>query len=150
MDMSPTMSEPYRPTRLFTVATANEMLPVVAPILERMQRDQQSLDDTGNRLDAISEAMRSNGHALEAFRLEQEALRLRKRITEDVLHLAHLGVEVKNIATGLIDFPAIREGEIVLLCWMLGEQEIAFWHSLQAGFAGRRPIDFTGETGAPD
>lgn len=136
------MSEPYRPARLFTVAAANELLPVVTPILERMQRDQQSLDDTGARLDAIADAMRSNGHALDAFRLEQEALRLRQRITDDVVHLAQLGVEVKNIAIGLIDFPAIREGEVVLLCWMLGEQNIAYWHSLQAGFAGRRPIDF--------
>ena len=139
------MSEPYRPTRLFTVATATEMLPVVTPILERMQGDQQSLDGIGNRLDAISVAMRANGHALEAFRLEQEAQRLRKRITEDVVQLARLGVEVKNIAIGLIDFPAMREGEIVLLCWMLGEGEIAFWHGLHTGFAGRRPIDFTDE-----
>ena len=139
------MSEPYGPTRLFTVATATEMLPVVTPILERMQRDQQSLDGVGNRLDAISAAKRLNGHAMEAFRLEQEARRLRERITGDVVHLTHLGVEVKNIAIGLIDFPAMREGEIVLLCWMLGEGAIAFWHSLQAGFAGRRPIDFTGE-----
>jgi hypothetical protein len=142
MDMFPTMSNPAWPTRLFTVESANALLPVVIPILERMQTDQHLLDETGDRLDSFTEAMRSNGHAMEALRLEQQALRLRRQIEQDIIQIALLGVELKNIATGLIDFPALRHNEIVLLCWKLGEGDIAYWHDLQSGFAGRRPLDF--------
>src|SRR3954451_9321438 len=142
MGMSPTMSNPAWPIRLFTVQAANELLPVLIPILERMRTDQQLLDETGNRLDSYTEAMRSNGHAVEALRLEQQALRLRRQIEQDIIRIARLGVELKNIAPGLIDFPALRHNEIVLLCWKLGEGEIAYWHDLQSGFAGRRPLDF--------
>ena len=139
------MSNPAWPTHLFTVESANELLPVVIPILERMQTDQRLLDETGNRLDSFTEAMRSNGHAMEALRLEQQALRLRKQIERDIIQIALLGVELKNIATGLIDFPALRHNEIVLLCWKLGEGDIAYWHDVQSGFAGRRPLDFGSE-----
>ena len=51
-----------------------------------------------------------------------------------------LGAQVKDLDTGLIDFPALREGEIVLLCWQLGEDEIRYWHRADDGFAGRRPL----------
>ena len=51
-----------------------------------------------------------------------------------------LGVVVKDIDSGLVDFPSVREGEPVLLCWRLGEDEVRFWHGLEDGFAGRRPI----------
>jgi hypothetical protein len=79
---------------------------------------------------------------MEALRLEQQALRLRHQIEQDIIQIALLGVELKNITTGLIDFPALRHNEIVLLCWKLGEGDIAYWHDLQSGFAGRRPLDF--------
>jgi hypothetical protein len=59
-----------------------------------------------------------------------------------VEELALLGVQVKDAETGLLDFPARREGEDVLLCWRLGEDEVAWWHGLEEGFAGRRPIDW--------
>ena len=51
-----------------------------------------------------------------------------------------LGVLVKDVDAGLVDFPALREGEEVLLCWHLGEDEIGYWHGLEDGFAGRRPL----------
>ncbi len=87
---------------------------------------------------------------MEALRLEQQALRLRRQIERDIIQIARLGVELKNIATGLIDFPAMRQNEIVLLCWKLGEGDIAYWHDLQSGFAGRRPLDFGKENRRED
>ena len=51
------------------------------------------------------------------------------------------GAIVKDLDEGLVDFPARREGEEILLCWRLGEDDVAFWHGLEEGFAGRRPID---------
>jgi hypothetical protein len=56
--------------------------------------------------------------------------------------IASHGAQVKDLDTGLIDFPALRHGETVLLCWQLGEDEIAWWHSVEDGFAGRRPLPF--------
>jgi hypothetical protein len=58
--------------------------------------------------------------------------------------LGDLGVEVKDPETGLLDFPAVREGEDVLLCWRVGEEAVAFWHDLEEGYAGRKPIDWGG------
>ena len=52
-----------------------------------------------------------------------------------------LGCEVKDLETGLIDFPSLREGRIVYLCWRLGEDRIGHWHEVEAGFAGRKPVD---------
>ena len=54
--------------------------------------------------------------------------------------LQELGVQVKDLDSGLVDFPSSRDGEQVLLCWRLGEDEIAFWHGLDDGFAGRQPL----------
>jgi hypothetical protein len=54
--------------------------------------------------------------------------------------LTELGVQVKDLDTGLVDFPSFRDGDEVLLCWQLGEDEIAWWHTLDGGFAGRQPL----------
>jgi hypothetical protein len=56
--------------------------------------------------------------------------------------LVSLGVQVKDPDTGLVDFPALRHGEDVLLCWRAGEDSVEFWHDLESGFAGRQPIDW--------
>ena len=68
--------------------------------------------------------------------MDDHARRLAKLVDEIAGH----GAEVKDLDSGLIDFPALRKGETVLLCWQLGEDEIAFWHRIDDGFAGRRPL----------
>lgn len=59
-----------------------------------------------------------------------------------VEELAGIGVQVKDAETGLVDFPALRHGEEVLLCWLAGEDAVEWWHDLESGFAGRQPIDW--------
>jgi hypothetical protein len=59
-----------------------------------------------------------------------------------VEELERLGVQIKDVDLGLLDFPAYREGEDVLLCWHVGEERVAFWHGLEEGYAGRKPIDW--------
>ena len=61
--------------------------------------------------------------------------------TMDLDQLAEWGIELKDLSTGLVDFPAMREGRVVYLCWRLGELQIAFWHDIETGFAGRQPLD---------
>jgi hypothetical protein len=68
--------------------------------------------------------------------IEREARELARLVDE----IAEHGAEVKDLDEGLIDFPALRQGETVLLCWKLGEDEIRYWHRVEDGFAGRRPL----------
>ena len=63
-------------------------------------------------------------------------------IAECVRLLDDAGVQVKDLDEGLLDFPAQKDGEDVLLCWKVGEPEVAYWHSLEEGFAGRKPLPF--------
>jgi hypothetical protein len=71
-----------------------------------------------------------------AEEVEEHATALARSVQE----LSALGVHVKDLERGLVDFPALREGEEVLLCWQLGEDEVAYWHGLDDGFAGRQPL----------
>jgi hypothetical protein len=110
--------------RYFTVSEANALLPTVRQIVERMvelRRQQESSDATS-----------TNGGAPQSP--------LRARIAACLEELERLGVQVKDLDTGLVDFPALRDGEEILLCWRLGEDEVAWWHTLDGGFAGRQPI----------
>ena len=69
-------------------------------------------------------------------------------LTEELERIRALGGAVKELDTGLVDFPGRRDGEDILLCWRLGEKRVGFWHTLEGGFAGRRPLDET-EAGVP-
>ena len=77
----------------------------------------------------------------ELARVEAQIAEEAKGVALCVNEIHGLGAEVKDADEGLIDFPALREGDEVLLCWKVGEPEIAFWHGLEEGFAGRRPVD---------
>jgi len=72
--------------------------------------------------------------------LERVAAAAGSRMRALVEEIEALGAEVKDLELGLVDFPAERDGETVLLCWRVGEDEIAYWHGLEEGFAGRRPL----------
>ena len=74
--------------------------------------------------------------------LEEEFEREGREVARCVEQLEGLGVLVKDLDRGLVDFPALRDGEEVLLCWEVGEDEVAFWHGLDEGFAGRKPLPF--------
>jgi hypothetical protein len=95
------------------------------------------------RQEELERKIRGNGGGIPPAQLadataevEAHARRLAKLVDEINEH----GAEVKDIETGLIDFPALRNGETVLLCWQLGEDEIGYWHRVDDGFAGRRPL----------
>jgi hypothetical protein len=68
-----------------------------------------------------------------------------KELQQCLVELGSLGVEVKDIGSGLLDFPAVRQGEEVLLCWRIGEPAVSWWHRREDGFAGRQPIDWGAE-----
>jgi hypothetical protein len=125
---------------LFTVEEANALLPRLIPILEELRARKAALDDARRALAESAPALRENGHGPEAAAMERRIADLARALGDGIRAIARLGVEVKDLDHGLIDFPSLREGRIVYLCWRLGEGPIAFWHELDGGFAGRQPL----------
>lgn len=127
--------------RLFTVAEANDLLPVVSPKLIDLRDAKQRLDQAQQELARYTPAMRSNGYGVATLALERAIAELIANLSEWLHEITSLGIEVKDIDQGLIDFPSLRAGRVVYLCWRIGEGKIIrFWHELDAGFAGREPI----------
>lgn len=129
--------------RHFTPDEANAALADVRPLVEQMVEQRRAHVDALARQEELEARIRGNGGGIPpaeladaAAEVEREARALAHVIDE----LAGRGVQVKDIDTGLVDFPALRHGETVLLCWRLGEDEVGYWHTLEAGFAGRRPL----------
>ena len=130
-------------TRHFTVQEANELLGTVRPLVERMVEHRREFVRQLERKQELGGLTQTNGGGFPSrlltdidAALEAAAAELRGCIEE----LTALGVQIKDLDTGLVDFPSYRDGEEILLCWQLGEDEIAWWHTLGGGFAGRRPL----------
>jgi hypothetical protein len=127
----------------FTVAEANALLPTVRPLVERMVEYRRELGSGLDRRRELAELTGSNGGGLSpgvASEVDEAVKTAAAGIKRCVEELTALGVQVKDIDSGLVDFPSFLEGEEVLLCWQLGEDEIGWWHTLDGGFAGRRPL----------
>ena len=130
-------------TKHFTVDEANALLPTVRSVVERMVAHRRELGTQLERQQELGGITQGNGGGFNP-RLPaeiQEAVEAAAgALQECVEELTGLGVQVKDLDTGLVDFPSLRDGEEVLLCWQLGEDEIGWWHTPEAGFAGRQPI----------
>ena len=123
----------------YTVEEANALLPTVRPVVERRRELVTQLE----RQQELSGITKANGGGFNP-RLPAEIDAALEAAAGDlsasVGELTGLGVQVKDLDTGLVDFPSFRDSEEVLLCWQLGEDEIAWWHTLDGGFAGRQPL----------
>lgn len=131
------------PERYFTPEEANALLPEIRPLAEEMVGHRRRLAAAEARQAEVLERISGNGGDLApsdlaelAEEVEQHATALARCLRD----LSALGVQVKDLERGLVDFPALREGEEVLLCWELGEDEVAYWHGVDDGFAGRQPL----------
>ncbi|HLM31874.1 MAG TPA: DUF2203 domain-containing protein [Solirubrobacterales bacterium] len=121
--------------RHFTVEEANGLLGRVEPALRSLREARDRLTDAALH-EALSEAAPANGGGEPGREVGQAFLEVRALLAE----LQGLGIVVRDIDRGLIDFPAIRDGREVYLCWELDEGDVAFWHELESGFRGRRPL----------
>jgi hypothetical protein len=129
------------PPKLFTLEEATQLLPVVRQLLTEIQAGREEVAKASARLDELLGLTGGNGHLtgqVEAAReaAQEAAESLQGKIDE----LDDLGVELKGIDEGLVDFQSLRDGRVVYLCWRLGEDAIAYWHELDTGFAGRQPL----------
>jgi hypothetical protein len=129
--------------RLFTVEEANALIPFLEQRLARLNELRLLARDVSEELADLEMKARSNGsaHAGELEILRERLDEYRREIRSVVEEIADLGGEIKSIEEGLIDFPARREGRVVYLCWKQGEDRIHYWHELDAGFAGRKPLN---------
>jgi hypothetical protein len=123
--------------KLFTVSEANEMIPVVRPRLERLKKLYARLAEMSDEARAAAAASESGGGMIGGATYVNTLYEIGKAIAE----IVDAGIQLKDHARGLIDFPSMREGRIVLLCWQLGEpDEIEYWHDPESGFAGRQRL----------
>ena len=134
-------SDEYKPDRLFTIDQANATLPLVRAITGDLATLAKDVVERRHRL-----ALLTSGRDLKPgdpysdeltqmeADLERDAIRLQGYVDE----LRELGVEPKGAVEGLVDFPCMMDGKLVLLCWKLGESEVLYWHDLDSGFAGRQ------------
>jgi hypothetical protein len=133
------------PKRVFTPAEANSALSQVRPAAERLvavrTRMRELVSEQAKHVTAIGG--NGGGYAASDLNTAQAELeRLADEAAACVSVLEAIGVVVKDLDTGLLDFPAYRDGEEVELCWHVGEETVACWHELGAGFRGRKPIDW--------
>ena len=124
--------------KLFTVEEANALLPSVRDLLKEIQLFRRRLARFSGAVKLAADAGEQGGGGI------QDGVRYAKLITgfsSKMSEIEALGVQLKDFDRGLIDFPSLREGRVVLLCWQLGEgDELEWWHDLDAGFAGRTPL----------
>jgi hypothetical protein len=125
--------------KLFTVSEANELLPVIRPKLEKVKHEYEKLAVYREPAKAAALAgSNSGGGGMKGGTAYVQSLYEIGKLTTE---LNEIGIQLKDYTRGLIDFPSMREGRIVLLCWQLGEAErIEWWHDMEAGFMGRQPL----------
>jgi len=123
--------------RYFTLEEANSALETIRPMMEEIQKIRQTILATQPETWSAIERSAGNGGNPAMSKLVKSFDRL-----DDLLHhIQRTGVQVKDINTGLLDFPALHDGHEVYLCWQIGERRIGYWHEIDAGFAGRQPIE---------
>jgi hypothetical protein len=123
-------------SKVFTVQEANALLPQIRVLIEEMFALRKEVLARRPDIWPVLKKAAGNGGSQQAG----ELLKIFSRFEAIIAKFNKMGVELKGIEQGLIDFPAIREGRKVYLCWKYGEPEVAFWHDIEAGFAGRQPL----------
>jgi hypothetical protein len=131
------------PARYFTVEQANEALREVRPLTEELVEHRRALLELQELQSSLNQRIAGNGGNVEPRELQDVQERLDEEvagIARCVARIHEAGGLVKDLDAGLVDFPARREGVEVLLCWRLGEEEVGYWHGLEEGFSGRKPL----------
>jgi hypothetical protein len=131
--------------KIFTLDEAQSMLPVVESLLKRAIESKQAAEAIDAELSAISRRIHlAGGMTVNIAKISAQRTAMEQHIQrarETVAEIDEIGVQVKDLDSGLLDFPCRVEDEVVLLCWKSGETFIEHWHTVESGFQGRQPID---------
>jgi hypothetical protein len=128
----------------FTPGEANAALAEIRPLVEELVRVRAEQRRVAAEREELALRIAGNGGGIDRSRLAEldgEEERARVAVARTVNAIHGKGAIVKDLDDGLVDFPARRDGEEILLCWRLGEDEVGHWHGLDDGFAGRRPLE---------
>lgn len=131
--------------KTFTLDEAQSLLPVLEALLRRATEGKEAAEKLEaelaevNRRIHLAGGMRVDISTVARQRAEMEGHLLRVR--ETIAEIDAIGVQVKDLESGLLDFPCRIDDEVVLLCWRMGEATIEHWHTVEAGFKGRQPVD---------
>jgi hypothetical protein len=131
--------------RRFTFAEAQSLIPRVEPLLRQAIEQKSEYDEASAEMRRFQEHLMMAGGVVvdreRALDLRRRSERATERLKATVAEVQEIGCHIKDLDTGLIDFPTTLRGVEVYLCWKLGEDAIAFWHGVDEGFRGRKPID---------
>jgi hypothetical protein len=131
--------------RTFTLDEAQSLLPVLESLLRTAIGAKKQMEEVDGEMQALSQRIFLNGGTrvdviATAHRKAQRA-KAEQRAKDALAEIDSIGVQVKDLDIGLLDFPCDVDGRIILLCWKMGEPTITHWHGTEEGFAGRKPID---------
>ena len=142
------MAEKY-----FSRREAEELLPMIEPQVKEARRQKQQIDALKEELaKAASRIMVLGGSSppyAELARRKMESDQAMQQLQETINKIQESGCVVKDLDLGLVDFPSLMKGEEVYLCWKLGEEHIGFWHGIEEGFSGRKPLQDSGSQEPP-
>src|SRR5580658_1537218 len=131
--------------RTFSLGEAQSLLPVLESLLRTAIAAKKLMDEVGAEQQALQHRIFMNGgtflDVVPVARRKAERAKAEQRAKDAIAEIDSIGVQVKDLNIGLLDFPCEVEGQIILLCWKLGEKSITHWHGTNEGFAGRKPID---------
>lgn len=123
--------------RYFTLQEANETLNAIRPLMDEVQRIRKKILEKQPEAWPALEKSLGNGGNRALSNMVQDF----EKLDALVHRIQETGTLIKDINLGLLDFPALKDRREVYLCWQSGEGEIAFWHEVEAGYAGRQPIE---------
>lgn len=130
--------------RTFTLNEALDLLPILEALLRRAAANKKRVGEIDAEFQQVNQRIMMHGglsvDIVPLARLRAERDKLSQSITDALSEITAMGVQVKDLDIGLLDFPCVVEGRMVLLCWKLGEETITHWHGVEEGFAGRKPI----------
>ena len=130
-------------THLFTLEEATALLPWLRERLQALTPLYQQLVALQGELEGLVRSARTNGGSSledELARRQRTAQRLTRQVEDGVQTITRRGILVRDIVRGLVDFPSLRQGREVYLCWTLAEERIEYWHPTNIGYAGRQPL----------
>src|SRR5579863_6307116 len=131
--------------RTFTLDEAQSLLPVLESLLRAAIGGKKIMEEVEAEMQSLNHRIFLNGgthvDVVAVARRKAERVKAEQRAKDALAEIDSIGVQVKDLDIGLLDFPCEVEGEIILLCWKLGEKSITHWHGTQEGFAGRKPVD---------
>ena len=125
--------------RTYTIEEANDLIPQVRAVLLQLAVQQRRLDASHAEMHRQLDTNGDPASAAAAVRQETEVSEIREGMRTLMLHLGEMGIELRDLEMGLVDFPGERDGRPVWLCWRLADPRVAFWHGADEGYASRQP-----------